>query len=341
MKRFFTLLTFLLVFLFSCTTDFEINGPWQDITVVYGLLNQNDSITYIKINKAFLGEGNALMMAQIEDSCEYQHPLEVKVEEWSNNNLVKTFFFDTTTVYNKEPGVFYYPKQVLYKAVTYKQLNVESTYKLIIHNPVSGNTYRSQTLLVYPLSISKPLPSLKIISFSQETGSIGKVEWTTGQNGRKFQLLIRFNYKEVPVSGGTDTTFKSVDWLFPAMRSPSLTGHEVMFMTYPNPYFYDLLRSKIAVNTSVRRFIGKKGFNESDLGAVEFIFSVAAEEFSTYLDVYVPSTGIVQEKPDYTNIIGDGGAKGVGIFSSRYQYTKPFKLDDATRTNIQGLNLGF
>lgn len=47
---------FLTAFLFfaSCETDFDINADWKDITVVYGALNQNDSIHYIRIQKLFL-----------------------------------------------------------------------------------------------------------------------------------------------------------------------------------------------------------------------------------------------------------------------------------------------
>ncbi|MHC1706204.1 MAG: hypothetical protein AB9842_01645 [Bacteroidales bacterium] len=338
MKKSIAFLFTSLALLFSCTTDFDINGEWQDITVVYGLMNQNDSLTYIKINKAFLGEGDALMMAQVPDSSEYKNPLEVKVEEWSNGSLVKTFFFDTTTIYNKEPGIFYYPDQILYKANTRNQLNVESTYKLVVHNPVSGNTFRSQTILVYPFTIELPKPSQKIMGFSTEGTS--KVRWKTGKNGRRYQLMIKFNYKEVPISGG-DTVFKSVDWLFPSTKSSYLDGNEEIEMSYSNPYFYDLIRSKIIADAGVQRFIGKKGSSEYDFGAIEFIFSVASDEFSTFLDVYEPSTGIVQEKPDFTNIISENEAKGLGIFSSRFQVFRSYKMEDLTKGRIKEMNLGF
>jgi hypothetical protein len=339
MNRLLTILSLSLLIFSSCSTDFEINGDWQDITIVYGLMNQNDSNTYLKINKAFLGDGDILMMAQNEDSCEYQHPLEVKIEEYnSNNNLVKTFYLDTTSVYNKEPGLFYYPKQVLYKALTFNQLNIDNTYKLVIHNPSSGNTFYGQTILVSPFTIEIPKPSQKIMGFSTE--GTGKVRWKTAKNGRRYQLMIRFNYKEVPVSGG-DTAYKSVDWLFPSYKSAYLEGNEEMEMPYSNPYFYDLLRSKITANPDVNRFIGKKGHSELDFGAIEFIFSVASDELSTFLDVYEPSTGIVQEKPEYTNLSSVNDSKVLGIFSSRFQVFRSYKMEDLTKDRIKALNLGF
>ena len=51
----------------SCETDFEVNAPWRDITIVYGLLNQKENPHVIKINKAFLGEADVNDMAQIRD----------------------------------------------------------------------------------------------------------------------------------------------------------------------------------------------------------------------------------------------------------------------------------
>ena len=60
-----TLLTlFLLTFLASCDNDLEITSDWKDIPVVYGILNSQDSVNYVKLNKAFLGQGDVMMMAQ-------------------------------------------------------------------------------------------------------------------------------------------------------------------------------------------------------------------------------------------------------------------------------------
>ena len=71
MKKRLVFFVFIISLFAACSTDFNINADWQEITVVYGLLNQKETTHYIKINKAFLGEGNALTMAQIEDSSSY------------------------------------------------------------------------------------------------------------------------------------------------------------------------------------------------------------------------------------------------------------------------------
>ena len=56
-SRFLTLLSLLFIFTFSfisCNNELEINGELKETTVVYGLLNQSDSVQYLKIYKAFL-----------------------------------------------------------------------------------------------------------------------------------------------------------------------------------------------------------------------------------------------------------------------------------------------
>jgi hypothetical protein len=51
---------------------------------------------------------------------------------------------------------------------------------------------------------------------------------------------------------------------------------------------------------------------------VDIIIIAAADELNTFINVNRPSTGIIQEKPEYTNI-----QNGLGIFSARYYKDKP------------------
>ena len=61
------LLTSVILF-FSCETEFEINADWQELMVVHGILDQSQGEQFVRINKAFLGEQDALIMASIADS---------------------------------------------------------------------------------------------------------------------------------------------------------------------------------------------------------------------------------------------------------------------------------
>ena len=334
MKRITAILLLPLMWAFSsCSTDFDVNADWQDITVVYGLLNQNDSISYLKINKAFLGEGNALVMAQIEDSSSYFNDLEVKVEEWEINpkgdpegfdvKLLNTIVFDTTRVTNKEPGTFYYPDQIIYKALTYQKLNQDNRYKLFITNKKTGKQISGKTILVNNFYLKQPGPSTKFIKFKTNESH---VEWVTGKNGRRYEVKIRFHYKELPATGGTDTVFKTFDWTLPTLSSAELTGGEVMSLPYVPKFFYTLLQKEVPKDPSIIRFVGK----------VDFIVSVAADEYATFMDVVAPSSSVVQEKPDYTNI-----TNGIGIFSSRFYIKKSLTMETTSVDTLKTLGLGF
>jgi hypothetical protein len=47
----------------SCSTDLDVAAPYKENTVVYALLDKGTTIQFVKINKAFLGPGNALVYA--------------------------------------------------------------------------------------------------------------------------------------------------------------------------------------------------------------------------------------------------------------------------------------
>jgi hypothetical protein len=319
----------LLPLAFSCNNKLTVTADWKDITVVYGLLNQNDSVHYVKITKAFLGEGNALVFAKEPDSSNYPDKLDVRMEEWNGQTLVKTFTFDTVTLTNKEAGdsIFYFPDQLMYR--TFGKLNQDCTYKFFIHNKATNKDVTAKTVLVKKFGIEKPL-SLGSATF--DTAKKNEAKWSSAVNGRRYQLLIRFHYTEMTA---TDTTQQYADWIvFSGKESISLDGSETMDVLYPGIGFYQNLGNKIPVKSGVSRLAGK----------VDFIFTVAADDLNTYMEVTAPSTSIVQEKPSFTNI-----TNGIGIFSARYDNTKdtPRSLPLSTvsretlRTSVYTKDLGF
>jgi len=329
MKKILFILFIFTISVFSCKTDFQINANWKDMTVVYGLMSQNDTIHYIKINKAFLGNDNALIMAQNPDSSSYGNNLEVKMEEWKNVTSTSPgyqsnqWYLDTVTIFNKDPGVFYGSKQLLYKfqaALT----DENAEYRLYIKNKVTGKQISSKTMLVHNFTIDKPTP-LQPANFS--AASLIHVSWYSGVNGKRYQVVVRFNYWE-KVIGAADSTLKSVDWDLGTVQSVGTDGGEVLETSYYGNSFFSYLRAKIGNPSNVIRHVAVPN--------VDFIFSVAADEFNTYMEVNAPTTGIVQEKPEYTNI-----NNGIGIFSSRFQIHRPLALNVYSLDSISNGHLSF
>src|SRR6185436_11919047 len=103
------------IFLSSCSTEVDLLEEYKPITVVYCLLNTQDGTQYIKVNKAFLGEGNALVMAQQSDSINYQPgSIDVTLEKINpaTGQVLQTITCDTTTQIPKDGGTFSNPYQL-------------------------------------------------------------------------------------------------------------------------------------------------------------------------------------------------------------------------------------
>ena len=103
-----------LVVLNSCNEKIELIGDFVETAVVYGLLDQADSLHYIKINRAFIGPGNALEIAQIADSSYFTN-VDATISEYLNGILTRSWLLRDTILDNKDPnGVFYAPEQKVY-----------------------------------------------------------------------------------------------------------------------------------------------------------------------------------------------------------------------------------
>ena len=114
----------------SCETDFNVNADWKEVTVVYGLLDQNRDKQYVRINKAFLGNENAYVMASESDSINYNpNNLEVKIEKLSiSGNVLETKILSDTIMF-KEDGLFSVEENIVYVFDTDNFMNQE---KLIL-----------------------------------------------------------------------------------------------------------------------------------------------------------------------------------------------------------------
>ena len=104
-----------ILFLFlSCETDFEINASWKNVAIVYGLLDQSETVQYIRINKAFLGDEDAYVMASISDSINYDPSnLEVKIEKISASGYVLDVKVLTDTIMLKDTGDFAFDENII------------------------------------------------------------------------------------------------------------------------------------------------------------------------------------------------------------------------------------
>lgn len=130
-----------LLFIAACNNDLDITDDWKETPVVYSLLNPSSSTNYIRLQRAYLGEGNAYLMGQNSDSLYFDTNLvSVRVVRVKNFTPLDTFHLPVVTNIKKDEGVFSDAPHFLY------QLNGrifnDSRYDLYVnrHKPVGNLT---------------------------------------------------------------------------------------------------------------------------------------------------------------------------------------------------------
>lgn len=296
---FATLLITGLTFINSCTTDFDLYAEYEDISIVYGLLDISDDTSWIKITKAFTGPGNALVIAQNPDSSNYSYKLDVRLIGVKNGNELPPIVFDTLTLHNKRPGdsTFYFPDQLVYYAET--SLDANAKYSMYIDN--RGKEISSETPLVGSFVISKPN---RYISFTNN----GEIWWVLADNGKRYEVFFLFNYKEL-AQGSTDTVFKVMPWYL------GMDTDDNGKKAYSGDSFYNRLEAELEVVPGLRRWAG----------TLDIVIPCGSETLSSYLDINESDNSLLTEVPVFSNITG-----GTGVFASRYTATKDVLLTPKT-----------
>jgi len=305
MKKIFLLSAFaaLLGLFNSCSTDFDVAAPYKEIIVINGLLNPLDSVHYVHVGKAFLGEGDVFKMAQQADSTNYADILDVKLEKVRLNNVDSTFIMQRTTEIAKDSGAFGYPYQVMYK--TTQKLLPDATYRIVVTNRETGVTARSTAKMLKDVTVNSPNVLLNnIIDLASNPVPYQVIyDFTTG-NSFLHDFTIRFHYREI--SPSNVSTDKSFDWNF---NEQIPDESEVKFIFQKNDFF------KAVGDNIPERGPGYKIRLDSLANGkypIEFIIAEASEDLVTHYRLQNTSGGIVLDKPSFTTV-----ENGLGIFTGR------------------------
>lgn len=345
----------ILFFMYSCETDFDTTADWEDIPVVYGIIDQNDSMQYIKINKAFLGEGNVLQFAQVYDSSHYPFEMKVWIDAYNDNGQkVQTIEFDTATSYKPDdpdavfptgaqtiykggPETFYEIKYIIdppYDTVGWRKLwlNDENTYTLNILYPDSSRFVTSQTQLIMDFVMTRPLPQQKFIKFVPNSSVPSEFSWEKPDNDEgkfRYELHVIFNYQEL--TQNNILSEKSIDLISHITVYPTLGSSEMTYYYWDNNFFTSCVN-----NIPYDDPNEEANIKERYTVDIQTTVSVAGEAFNLFMQVYEPSSSIVQEKPPYSNI-----ENGIGVFSSRYRINQNKLLHTETVSDLQSIDDNF
>lgn len=311
--RIFAGFALLLTLFNSCKTDLDILANYKAIPVVYGILNPRDSVHYIRIQKAFLGAGDAYVFSQNPDSNYFKNItvklIPFKINQVSGDSIFKSpkeIILSETYINDKESGVFFSGNQKLF-ATTAK---LDSSFSLLlkIYNNENGEVYSASTPLINGTKISYPNPGTQgSFGFASQLGTYvnSKATWNLGENGYFSELTLVVNYKAVYLnqSGVNDTIEKAISWKQTTINITQFNNQTSVEQALPGEGFYKFIEEAIPNpgDTLVRIFTG-----------IDVIADVGSYDFYNFYNLNQPSTTIVQDRPVYTNITG-----GYGVFASR------------------------
>ena len=310
----------------SCSTDFDLNAPYQPIPIVYGLLDQSSDTQFVKINKSFLGDGNNVNYAGINDSVLFSS-LSARVEVLDNGVSINVYDLQELWVSNLDDGLFYEDSQKVYYFIPTSPLNDASTYRLTIETDEVGEPITAETDLIdgsglefnFLFGLSLGLNGLQLADVDLGTNNVyydPQVKWNTSVNGKRYELLLKFNYNEVMASS---SEMKSIYWKLSSQTSIGTMGGEEMFKNVSGEAFFEMIYA------SLDGYEGEGDVIKREIRGVEFIVSAGNEDLNIYMEVNEPATGVVTERPSFTNING-----GIGLFGSKYQVAISGPLSDGS-----------
>lgn len=294
----------------GCSTDVDINAPYETTAVVYGFVEPAQDTQYVKVNRTYLGEGNNAEYAAINDSTQFESVVGV-VDKIVNGAVQESYDLKEMYVHNLEEGIFYTDSQKVFYWVPTSGIDIDATYQLNLDINEGKKEVAAETEVVGDVN-PKPTFRNKLISPSgvafANTSSVGQsvytdlaIEWGMATNGKRYQVKLVFNYVEYTA---TDTTMRSISTTLGSVVGES--SDVDFFQNYNGENFYAFIDNRLKNDPNEANIIKRVAHG------LEFHFVVADENLHTYMEVNEPASGIVSERPIFTNI-----NNGYGLFASR------------------------
>ena len=295
----------------SCENTVDINADWKETIVVYGLLDPNDSVQYIKVNKAFLNQNtSAYTVAQISDSL-YLDSTEVSLRQVNTGRIINLI---RTNKVKKQPGIF--ASDVNYLWQTTEKINGNDWYVVTVKNPISKQAVTSVTKTVSPSLIRAPFFNNKsLFSLAPEYITFRA---TPGFNVKAYDVVLEVTYDEFDA---VDTSIKSTKTAFWKVMSNYQVDQGDLIRQVEKEAFFQFMANTLTSGPNLKhRFV-----------SFGVTYYSGSQNLIDYMSVNVPAIGIVQKQAEYSNIEG-----GLGLFASRcVQSIRGIKFEPSSLSFIQ------
>ncbi|MGB0918830.1 MAG: hypothetical protein ACPGU4_14650, partial [Flavobacteriales bacterium] len=244
----------------SCDSKFSLTGDYTEKAVVFGLLDPNNNPDagrnplgvageghLFRIQKAFLGEESAFVMASRPDSSYFKYEdLFVELIEFDGTNETNRWVLDTVMIGNKDEGDpddgvidFFGPTQRLYKTKTdgnvSDNVNIDATLEYAITLKKRPAAVASMTIAnmdtVTPIADARVdvinteafrwnTPNQNSPSFPGTTRKMDlfntagdfkdyTIRFDAAERAKQYEVWLRFYYREIVLGIETD---KFIEW---------------------------------------------------------------------------------------------------------------------------------
>jgi len=323
----YSLLFLIVLTFFSCSNEFQLNAPAQEIPIVYGLLSRADAVHYIRVERAFIDdETSALELAQQPEALYFEEVIVELVREQDGTAFLLEEVDGNQVGLERELGIFATAPNILYQiAANELNLQEEETYRLNVSRTSDGGLLTTATTpIVGDVRLNRPIPGnqkppLRILEDDEIT-----ILWAADESARLFDVTMIVNYEEFDPSDVNTLEEKSIEWKL----AESIEGEDGPNRVEPEGLeFYRFLNASIPVDANLQRV----------LKTIDIRIDAGGEELFNYINVGQANTGITSAQviPNYTNL-----SSGLGIFASRNTFLETgFVVDSQTKSALQNNDL--
>lgn len=298
--KFTLLITLVALLSISCNNELEVNTNFEDVTVLYAILEANKDTNWVRVQRGYLGNEAASVSYNRPDSLYYPvNDIEVLLRELEpgspRSEFDRTIRLEVdSTTFNLQPGTFTTKGHRLYRTPAGVKLDITKEYEAVVVRKDGSEAYARTPLIenavINDPNSRNPDPDVRVFR--------DRVEWQGVSGAASHEVKVVYKFLEFDANtkqGVMDSVSFSVLNVSPANQSSR--GRSV-----DTDIINRLAVSDLQVKPTVFRF-----FEEIRIE----VWSVG-EDLQTFMELNQPSGGVSQNKPAFPQV-----TNGTGIVSTR------------------------
>lgn len=286
------------------------NLPFETKPVIYALIDPNDTIHSIRVERFFSGDQPPAITATNPDSL-YFSDVKVSVSLTGVQGIDGcTLEAECIQVDNKEPGYFGYPRHYLYQFKKVMKMDGRNLYSWVaVRVEIPGlPDAECKVMIINPIKIWSPNPKGQFVYLVRDRPLL--IQWSGG------------SWNEV------DIRFEIQEQYADSISTKALQFQKVNDVQINGKYYEIKIPYDLVVQGIEKNFIYRKDIIRRYFGKVNIIISTGQEEYANYIQ-FQGGINDFNLNP-FSNI-----ENGLGLFSSKSSVqVGPMVLDQASRFEL-------